>query len=60
MKVGVFMACFASFSNGWRASSVPTRREELRIGILDSEEGEDDEADELDVDVDENEDSRIE
>lgn len=43
------------------ASSFPTRREELMIGIMDSEEeGEVDEADELDVDVDENENSRIE
>lgn len=48
VQVGVFMACFASFSCGWRASSFPTRREELMIGILDSEEeGEGDEVDEL-------------
>lgn len=43
------------------ASSFPIRREELMIGIMDSEEeGEGDEADELVVDVDENENSRIE
>lgn len=49
MQVGLFMAFLTSFSRGWRASSFPTRREELMIGILDSEEeGEGDEVDELD------------
>lgn len=49
MQVGVFMAFLASFSCGWRASSFPTRREELMIGILDTEEQrEGDEVDELD------------
>lgn len=44
------LAVLASFSRGWRSSSFPTRREELMIGNLDSdeEEGEGDEVDELD------------
>lgn len=56
MKVGVFIACFTSYSCGWRASWFRTRRGRIDEILDRYEEGEDDEAEEWDVDVDENED----